>query len=58
MVQSIDATKGLGPLASCGRKEPLKVSAFADLTPGIINEGKVVLGKVICSVHSEDTVPL
>ena len=58
MVQSIEASKGLGPLASCGRKEPLKVVAFSDLSPGIINEGKVVLGKVICSVHSEDAVPL
>ena len=58
MVQAIDHSKGLGPLLAIGgRKEALKVITFADLCQGT-NEAKVVLGKVICSVHSEDTVPL
>jgi len=55
MVQSIDS-KSLGPLAVVGRKDPLEEVTFSELKPGV-NEGKVVLGKVICSVHSDDTVP-
>ena len=56
MVQSIDS-KSLGPLAVVGRKDPLEEVTFSELKPGV-NDGKVVLGKVICSVHSDDTVPL
>ena len=56
MVQSIEGEKSLAPLSS-GRKTPLKEVTFEELKPGI-NEGQVVVGKVICSVHSEDTVPL
>ena len=56
MVNSIDS-KNLGSLTVPGRRESLQEVTFTDLCPGI-NEGKVVLGKVICSVHSEDTVPL
>ncbi len=56
MVQSIDP-KNLGPLSVPSRKETLKLINFDDLEVGL-NEGKVVLGKVICSVHSEATVPL
>ena len=56
MVQSIDSEKSLAPI-STGRKEPLNEVTFDDLKEGA-NEGKVVVGKVICSVHSEDTVPL
>jgi tetratricopeptide (TPR) repeat protein len=55
MVQSIDS-KSLGPLSTPSRKEPLKEVTFVNLTTGI-NEGKVVLGKVICSVHSDESVP-
>ena len=58
MVQSIDTEKSLAPIsASSGRKAPLKEVNFEDLKSGT-NEGQVVVGKVICSVHSEDTVPL
>ena len=56
MVQSIDGEKSLAPL-SAARKSPLKEVTFQELKPGN-NEGQVVVGKVICSVHSEDTVPL
>ena len=56
MVQSIDGEKSLAPL-STGRKSPLKEVTFEELKAGN-NEGQVVVGKVICSVHSEDTVPL
>ena len=34
-----------------------EVKAFADLGEGL-NEEKVVVGKVTCSVHSEEAVPL
>ena len=54
MVQSIES-KSLGPLAK--KQEPLEEVTFSQLNPGV-NEGKVVLGKAICSVHSEDSVPL
>ena len=56
MVQSIDS-KSLGHFAAVGRKDPYEEVTFSELNPGV-NEGKVILGKVICSVHSEDTVPL
>ena len=56
MVQSIDS-KSLGHFAVVGRKDLLEEVTFSELNPGV-NDGKVVLGKVICSVHSEDTVPL
>lgn len=55
MVQSIDS-KSLGHFAAVGRKDPYEEVTFSELNPGV-NEGKVILGKVICSVHSEDTVP-
>ena len=56
MVNSIDS-KNLGTLTVPGRQESLQEVTFTNLCPGV-NEGKVILGKVICSVHSEDTVPL
>ena len=34
-----------------------EVRAFADLEEGL-NEEKVVVGKVTCSVHSDEAVPL
>ncbi len=34
-----------------------EVKSFADLAEGV-NENKVVVGKVTCSVHSEESVPL
>jgi len=55
MVNSIDS-KNLGILTVPGRREPLEEVTFSELCPGT-NEGKVILGKVICSVHSEETVP-
>jgi len=55
MVNSIDS-KNIGVLTVPGRRESLQQVTFSELCPGL-NEGKVVLGKVICSVHSEDTVP-
>lgn len=57
LVQSIES-KSLGPLANplIQRKEALQEIPFGHLKPGA-NEDKVILGKVICSIHSEDTVP-
>ena len=61
LVESIDSKKSLGPYhpevrAGSGAK-PLQEVAFSELVEGN-NEGKVVLGKVTCSVFSEETVPL
>lgn len=40
-----------------GLKVKLVETKLKDLKPGI-NEEMVVLGKVVCSVRNEDTVPL
>ena len=34
-----------------------EVTAFVDLAEGL-NEEKVIVGKVTCSVHSDEAVPL
>jgi len=52
----------LGPYDGGSYKSPsgttvnLKQEEFSKLEPGL-NSGKVILGKVICSVHTEDSVP-
>ena len=61
LVESIDSSKGLGPLnpqsrTAAGAKQYQEVDVD-QLVEGT-NEGKVTLGKVICSVHSEESVPL
>ncbi|KAG5892233.1 hypothetical protein JTB14_022298 [Gonioctena quinquepunctata] len=61
ILQSIDS-KQLGPYnggsytSSSGQKVDLKECTVADLKSSV-NEEKVVLGKVVCSVRNEDTVP-
>ncbi|XP_066252294.1 tetratricopeptide repeat protein 5-like [Euwallacea similis] len=61
IVQMIDS-KQLGPYgggsytSSTGQKAKLIEVSYDSLKPGL-NEEKVVLGKVICSVRNEDTVP-
>lgn len=61
-VKSIDL-KQLGPYSggsytsSTGQTVKLDFADLKSLKPGV-NEEKVVLGKVVCSVHNEDTVPL
>ncbi|KAJ8979943.1 hypothetical protein NQ317_002022 [Molorchus minor] len=61
MLQSIDS-KQLGPYgggsytSTTGQTVKLEEQQLSDLVPGI-NEEKVVLGKVVCSVRNEDTVP-
>ena len=61
LVDSIDS-KQLGPygggsyLHQSGTRVPLALATFAELRPGL-NSETVVLGRVICSVHTENTVP-
>ncbi|XP_019865803.1 tetratricopeptide repeat protein 5 [Aethina tumida] len=61
LLQSIDS-KLLGPYnggsytSSHGQTVKLVETSLKDLNPGI-NEEKVVLGKVVCSIRNEDTVP-
>lgn len=61
LVESIDE-KQLGPykggsyLHHNGTKVPLRLLPFSQLQPGL-NSETVVLGRVICSVHTENTVP-
>lgn len=64
LVDSLDSAKGLGPYGggsyagpSGGAAVRLEEAAFGDLAEGL-NAGKVALGRVICSVHSDETVPL
>ena len=47
---SVSSSRGISVALS-------EVKAFADLGEGL-NEEKVVVGKVTCSVHSEEAVPL
>ncbi|XP_023311567.1 tetratricopeptide repeat protein 5-like [Anoplophora glabripennis] len=60
-LQSIDS-KQLGPYSggsytsSNGEAVKLIETKLSDLKPGI-NEERVILGKVVCSVRNEDTVP-
>ena len=62
LVGGLDEGKQLGPYSDGGYKSPnggtvkLTPIPFSQLTDGI-NEEKVILGVVICSVHSEDSVP-
>jgi len=62
LVAGLDPGKQLGPYSGGSYKGPsgasvnLELLPFASLQPGV-NEEKVVLGVVICSVHTEDTVP-
>jgi len=61
LVESIDE-KQLGPYGGGsyihhnGTKVLLSLRQFSHLQPGL-NSGTVVLGRVICSVHTENTVP-
>jgi len=61
ILQSIDS-KQLGPYgggcytSSSGEKAKLTEELCGALKPGL-NEERVILGKVICSVRNEDTVP-
>ncbi|KAJ8927962.1 hypothetical protein NQ314_019487 [Rhamnusium bicolor] len=61
ILQSIDS-KQLGPYAggsytsTNGQTVKLEEMLLSNLKPGI-NEEKVVLGKVVCSIRNEDTVP-
>ncbi|XP_065158278.1 tetratricopeptide repeat protein 5-like [Atheta coriaria] len=61
LLQTLDS-KHLGPygggtyISTNGQKINLQHVHFNDLKPGL-NEQKVVLGKVVCSVRNEDTVP-
>ena len=62
MISSLDTSKQLGPYAggkyssSIGASVNLSPVNFSDLRNGV-NAEKVILGVVICSVHSEDSVP-
>lgn len=62
MFQSIDSRQ-LGPYAggsytsTTGQTAKLVQTSLADLKPGL-NQEKVILGKVVCSVMNDDTVPL
>ncbi|GJQ77322.1 hypothetical protein Trydic_g20740 [Trypoxylus dichotomus] len=61
LLQSIDSRQ-LGPYgggsytSSSGQTVKLDEVNVSDLKPGI-NEEKVILGKVVCSVHNEEAVP-
>lgn len=62
ILQSIDS-KQLGPYyggsysSTDGQSVDLKEISLSELKPGI-NLEKLVLGKVVCSVHNDDSVPL
>lgn len=62
ILTSIDS-KQLGPygggsyISSKGEQAKLTEISYNSMKPGL-NEEKVILGKVICSVRNEDTVPL
>ena len=40
-----------------GRKVRLKPCSVSEMTPGV-NTGRLLAGKVVCSVPAEDNVPL
>ena len=54
MVGSIDSTSGLGPIRRSSR---IREIPFSELSEGT-NEDVVVIGNVVCSVHSVESVPL
>ena len=54
MVASIDAATALGPIRRSTRTREV---AFSDLADGT-NDDVAIIGKVICSVHSSESVPL
>merc|ERR1719350_1070389 len=62
MISSLDPSKQLGPYKGGQYNSPnggsvnLTHAPFSDLVNGV-NSEKVILGVVICSVHSEDSVP-
>ena len=62
LLSSLDSLKHLGPYSGGsynspnGAKVSLDLVSFSDLKPEV-NSEKVILGVVICSVHTEDTVP-
>ena len=62
LISSLDPSKQLGPYSGGTYNSPsggsvnLSLSSFSDLSDGV-NSEKVILGTVICSVHSEDLVP-
>jgi len=62
LLSSLDSLKHLGPYSGGsynspnGAKVSLDLVNFSDLKPEV-NSEKVILGVVICSVHTEDTVP-
>lgn len=53
MVAAIDTDNSLGPIRKSTRYREV---VFSDLVEGN-NDGAVILGKVICSVHSSESVP-
>ena len=62
LITSLDSVKQLGPYSGGSYKSPsgstvnLNSISFTELKSGV-NTEKVILGVVICSVHTEDTVP-
>ena len=54
MVASIDSATGLGPIR---RSTRIREVGFSDLADGT-NDDVAIIGKVICSVHSGESVPL
>jgi len=62
LIASLNSEKQLGPYSGGSYKSPsggtvnLSIIPFEDLTAGL-NTERVILGVVICSVHTEDTVP-
>jgi len=62
LISSLDSVKQLGPYSGGSYKSPsgvtvsLNLIQFSELQAGV-NTEKVILGVVICSVHTEDTVP-
>lgn len=55
LVGSIDSATGLGPIRRTGSR--IREIGFSELQEGN-NDDAVILGKVICSVHSSESVPL
>lgn len=62
LISSLDSVKQLGPYSGGSYKSPsgstvnLNLVSLTELKSGV-NTEKVILGVVICSVHTEDTVP-
>ena len=62
LISSLDSGKQLGPYSGGSYNSPsgstinLNLMPFTELKSGV-NTENVILGVVICSVHTEDTVP-